>query len=308
MTIDGKDIRTMWDMILLKDSFNSLLQYPKRKAVRYTNYAEVDGIHPDLRKFETESRQVSLVFMIKHASEAEFYDKYEDFFNTINDSGYHTFDPDNGLIYKLRYDKTQSFKPIGLCNAGEGSTSFTISFMEDATAIDGQIGAPSGGIPLKGWYSIDGVDFGDFGVHPDGEIGEILKYPDAKEPFTDGEDYDLSVRRLKHKEVKISAWMRADSKAEFMQNYQAFYNAFAKPGRLSFYMKEINATTYCYYMECTAFNVRWGDKPGAFFSITLCIPVVTWMEGVTSFLTVLKDPVLGLLANEQGKVITFNKK
>lgn len=307
MTIDGKDIGTMWDMVLLKDSFSSLLRYPRRKAVRYTSYAEVDGIHPDLRKFETEPRQVSLTFMIRHTSEAEFYNKYEDFFKTINDSGYHAFDLDNGLVYKLRYDKTQSFKPMGLYNTGESATSFIINFIEDETAIDSHIGTPSGGIPLKGWYSINGVDFGDFGVHPDGEVGEVLKYPDAKEPFTDGEEYNLSIRRLRHKEVTIPVWMHADSKAEFMQNYQAFYNAFATSGKLSLYIKEINATTFCYYMECSAFKVHWGDKPGAFFSITLCIPVVTWIEGVTSFLTVLKDPVLGLLANEQGKVITFNK-
>jgi hypothetical protein len=277
MTIDGKDTQAMWNMALLKGSFSSLFKYPKRKAVRFTNFAEVDGITPDLRKFETESRQVSLIFMIKHSSESDFYAKYNDFFETVNGSGYHLFNLENGLIHKFRYNKTQLFKPVKLFNAGGGATSFTMEFLEDETAIGNSVITPYGGIPLKGWYRVDGVDFGDFGVHPDGKIGEALRYPDAKDSFTDGRVYDLSVRRLKHKEVTIPLWIHADSKSEFVNNYQAFYNAFSRPGKQSLYIREIKETTYCYYMECTAFKILWGKRPGARFSLKLCIPVATWL-------------------------------
>jgi hypothetical protein len=54
--IDGKDIGSLWGMGLLMGSFDGLFMYPKRKAVRFTDFAEVDGIRPDLRRFETESR------------------------------------------------------------------------------------------------------------------------------------------------------------------------------------------------------------------------------------------------------------
>ncbi len=265
-------------MALLKDSFSSLFKYPKRKSINYTNYAETDGITADLRKFETESRQVTLIFMIKHSSENDFYNKYEDFFETINDAGYHTFNLENGLIYKFRYDKTQSFTPVRLFNVSDGATSFTINFIEDEIAIDRGITTPSGGIPLKDWYKINGIDFGDFGVHPDGKIGEVLKYPDAKDSFTDERVYYLNIRRLKHKEVIIPLWIHADSKTEFIRNYQAFYNVFAEAGKLSLYIKEIGATTYCYYLDCTSYSMNWSDKPGAHFSIKLAIPIVTWLS------------------------------
>ena len=35
MTIDGKDLYTEWGCKLLEGSFDDLLKYPKRKAVKY---------------------------------------------------------------------------------------------------------------------------------------------------------------------------------------------------------------------------------------------------------------------------------
>ena len=40
MTIDGKDVYTEWGCKLLEGSFDDLLKYPKRKAVKYNNWAE----------------------------------------------------------------------------------------------------------------------------------------------------------------------------------------------------------------------------------------------------------------------------
>jgi hypothetical protein len=216
--------------------------------------------------------------MMRYSSQDDFYARYTDFYETvIGGGGYHTFDFGTGMLYRLRYDATQSFKPGRLLGGGSGYTSFTVGFREDEPAIDASVRAPYGGTPLKGWFGVDGVDFGDFGVHPDERIGEVLRYPDAKDAFTDGRVYDLSVRRLKHKEVIIPLWMYADSKAEFVNNYQAFYNAFSKPGMQSLFVREIDATVYCYYMECTAFKVRWGKRPGARLGLKLCIPVATWL-------------------------------
>ena len=52
MTIDGKDLYTEWGCKLLEGSFDDLLKYPKRKAVKYNNWAEADGIDPDLSVVE----------------------------------------------------------------------------------------------------------------------------------------------------------------------------------------------------------------------------------------------------------------
>lgn len=293
-------------MAVIKGSFDSLFKYPKRKTINYTNYAERDGITPDVRKFETESRQISLNFLMKHNSEAEFRSRYNDFFQTVNDVEYRKFDLETGLIHTLRYDKTQKFQPIQLFNYSPSGTSFTMTFIEDDLAIDPAIIVPSGGIPLIGSYIIDGRDFGEFGVHPEGEIGDVLQYPDVKNPFFDGRTYNLDVRMLKHKEVTLKFWMLADSKEEFVHNYQAFYNAFSKKGLQKLYIKEISGTTEVYYMDCTSFKMHWGEKPGAFFSLKLCIPVVTWESGSSSIYTVLQDEVLGLLSDENGNILILN--
>jgi hypothetical protein len=112
---------------------------------------------------------------------------------------------------------------------------------------------------------------------------------------------------LKHKEITLKFWMLADSRNEFVQNYQAFYNAFAKPDRQQLYVREIGGTTEVYYMDCPSYSVHWDKgKVGARFSIKWCIPVVTWSSGVTSIWKVLQDATLGLLADETGRVIVFN--
>ena len=60
MTIDGKDVYTEWGCKLLEGSFDDLLKYPKRKAVKYNNWAEADGIDPDLSVVEFEPKTVQV--------------------------------------------------------------------------------------------------------------------------------------------------------------------------------------------------------------------------------------------------------
>ena len=304
-TIDGKNILNTWKMALLTGSYDSLFRYPKRKTVKFTNYAEVDGINPLLSKFETEPRKVSLNFMIRHNSEVDARNTLFDFFEEMNAVKYRTMNLENGLIHVLRYNDTQNWRSIRLFDV-DGGSKFSMNFIEDVPAIDSNITSPVGGIRLKGMYAVNGVDFGDFGIHPDGEIGEVLKYPDAKEPFFDGRTYDLQTRMLKHKEIALKFWINSDSKQEFIHNYQAFWNAFAKPGRQQLYIREAGGTTEVYYVECTAYKVQWTDRPIATFSIKLCIPVVTWSSGVTSIYTVLEDPTYGFLADESGNVLILN--
>ncbi len=306
MTIDGKNLLSTWGITLLDGSFGNLFKYPKRKTVQYSNYAERDGITPDLRKIEYEPKNVTLDFMMKHSSVDEFWDKYSRFFTEMTTVGYRSMDLENGLIHTLRYDKTSRYESPRLFNAGPSATSFALNFIEDKNAIP-QIESPTGGINLRGSYEINGMDFGLFGVHPDGEIGEMLKYPNIKTPFTNGREYDLETRRLMHKEITIPLWMVAESKDEFITNYSAFFQQFNKPGKQSLYINEIGGVTYAYYTDCPSYTISWGGRIGAKFSISFVVPVVTWLDGTTTILTVLQDPDLGILSNEEGKILTLNR-
>ncbi|MDR1402656.1 MAG: hypothetical protein LBJ60_02995 [Tannerellaceae bacterium] len=277
-TINGQDITATWQMILLKDSLGSLLKYPKRKNVNYTNFAENNGINPDLRKFETESKQVTLKFFMKADSEPEFRTKYNSFFAVINSTDYLILDFGLGITHKVRYDKTTSYSaPKILYKNTDKTGEFTMNFIEDENPVNKSVISPSGGIPLKGVYKINGVDFGDFGIHPDGNTGEALKYADVKEPFDDGREKYLGVRNLKHKETSIPLWFIADTKAQFINNYQAFWNSFAKTGLQLLYVKEIDREIDVYYTNCNNYSVSFGQKYCARFSLSFVIPKVTWL-------------------------------
>jgi hypothetical protein len=307
MIIDGKDILSAWGIALLDGSYGSFLKYPKRKSVEYSDYAEQDGIIPDLRKVELEAKSISLNFVMKHSTMSEFWERYQAFFTDMTATGYRTIVPDYGLAYTVRYDNSAKYESPRLFNEGPGLTSFTLSFVEDIHSIP-LIEYPTGGINLRGLYEINGIDFGLFGIHPDGETGNMLKYPGSKPPFTNGQVYDLGTRRLKHKEITIPLWIAADSKEEFIHNYAAFFRQWNKPGKQALYSRELGGVTYAYYTDCPSYTVNWGNRVRAKFGISVVMPVVTWLNaGDTQVITVLEEIDSGLLANEQNNIITFNR-
>lgn len=59
MTIDRKNINE-WGCTLLEGSFDDLLKYPKRKAVTTRDWAESNGIVPDLSEVERKGVRASL--------------------------------------------------------------------------------------------------------------------------------------------------------------------------------------------------------------------------------------------------------
>lgn len=311
MTIDGKDIFQTYDVQLSSGTYSSLLKYPKRTTVAYKNYADRDGIIPDLRKIDFEPSKRMLNFLVKHNSEDEFRFKYQQFFDTMNAPGYREMNLGNGLIHLLRYDQSQKFD-VYTSISRSGATILSMQFIEDKHAIPGDITMPTGNpVNPRGIYEIGGIDFCYFGVTQNGRIGDILKYPEIKEAFYDYKEraYFTGIKTLKHKQVTIPLLMRAESKAQFIHNYIAFFNQFNRTGKLRLYLNEIGGTTEVYYVDCPTFNVHWNESYAvwATFSITLVIPVVTWLDGQSVILTVLDDVGYGLLADEEGRVIVFMK-
>jgi hypothetical protein len=71
--------------------------------------------------------------------------------------------------------------------------------------------------------------------------------------------------------------MFADTQADFVHNYQAFWNSISKIGYLSLYGRAISGTVDVYYMDCTAFNVLWKDRVAAEIGLKICIPAVDWV-------------------------------
>ena len=103
MTIDGKDVYTEWGCKLLEGSFDDLLKYPKRKAVKYNNWAEADGIDPDLSVVEFEPKTVKLKFLMKAETLEQFWSGYRKFVADLSAPGYREFNLIAGMTNRLRF-------------------------------------------------------------------------------------------------------------------------------------------------------------------------------------------------------------
>ena len=308
MTIDGKNIYAEYGCTLLEGSFDDLLKYPKRKAVTYRNWAESDGIDPDLSVVEFESRTVRLSFLMEAIGEAEFWRLYRKLNADISAPGYRVFDLIPGMTNRLRLNTGVGYElPIPL-NEAKNLSSFDLSFIEDNHSMI-SVPNPLGGISLRGQYTVNGIDFGEFGIGCDDGLDDILGTPSMKDPFSDGKTVDLSTIKVKHKEFKLSLWMMANSAEEFLYNYRAFFTQLTGAGNQELYIKAIDSIVQVYYSDCPSYKVEiWQDNSiMTRFTISLVAPVVSWIDagGDTRF-RVLRDKDLGFLADEQSRIIVFN--
>jgi len=247
-------------------------------------------------------------FLLDAYGPDQFWRSYRQIMNDLSAPGYREFDVIPGMTHRLRLNVNSLYnKPVPF-NEGHNVSSFTLDFVEDALSFQ-SILYPVNGISLRGQYAINGIDFGEFGIGSDDEQDDLLKYPALKDPFTDGRTVDLTIIKTRHKTVKLSLWMLAGGVDELVNNYQAFFNQLTGPGTQELYINTLEGSTQVYYTDCTGFTVeKWSkDNIAARFSISLVLPVVSWIDaGGDVRYRVLKDPDHGLLADEQGRIIVFN--
>lgn len=308
MTIDGKNIYNEYGCTLLEGSFDSLLKYPKRTTVKYNNWAEADGIDPDLSDVRFESRTIQLTFLLEADNQEDFWFRYRKLIADLSFPGYRTFDVIPGIAHRLRFKANPTYQMPVPFNVGHTLSSFSLDFVEDDLPFQ-MVSVPTNGISLRGQYAINGIDFGAFGIGADNEEDELLKYPAVKEPFTDGQTVDLSTIKLQHKTFTLSLWMHAASVGEFINNYQAFFHQFSAPGMQELYIKSLGGIIQAYYADCLSFSVEiWQvNQVAVRFAISLVAPVVSWVDaGGDTRYRVLKDKDLGVLADEEGRIIVFN--
>lgn len=244
---------------------------------------------------------------MESSGEGDFWRRYNRLASDLSAAGYREMNLIEGLSHRLRLNAGASYTlPIPL-NEGKNYSSFDLTFIEDTFTLVSA--SPIGGISLQGQLAINGIDFGRFGIGCDDELNDILKTPALKEPFSDGRNVDLSTVRAQHKTIKLSLWMIGSSIGEFLNNYHAFFHQLSGVGTQGLYINMLGATVQFYYADCPSYSVEiWQENQVAVrFSLSIVVPVVTWVDtgGVRRY-RVLKDKELGILADEQGRIITFN--
>lgn len=308
MTIDGKDIYTEWGCTLLRGSFDDLLRYPSRKAVKFVDWAEADGIDPDLSVVELEPRTFRLSFLMESDGIPGFWRRYRKLMADLSAPGHRVLVPFPGMTSRARLDTGASYElPVPL-NEGGNLSSFDIDLVEDVSSIAG-VSRPYGGIGPRGQMAINGIDLGEFGIGCDGYLDDLLEAPGMKPPFTDGRSVDLSSVRVRHKELRLSLWMMAGGVNEFVNNYRAFFTQLSGTGNQELYINTIDGVVQVYYSGCPDYGVEVWDtgRVATRFTVTLVAPVVSWVDmGGDTRYRVLRDNDLGVLADENGKLIIFN--
>lgn len=107
-------------------------------------------------------------------------------------------------------------------------------------------------------YTIDGVDFKDFGVHVSASNG-VLNRPKLKKPESrswdnyHGNSLDLDGKYYDEREITLSCFIYAKSKMEFIANVAEFERLFDKPGlnRLVIDVHPIKPLIYNVYCKDT---------------------------------------------------------
>ena len=110
---------TEWGCTILEGSFDTLLKYPKRKAVKYNNWAEADGIDPDLSVVEFEQKTVKLSFLMEADTVEQFWLRYRKFITDLSAPLYREFDLIPGITTRYRFSAGSSYEqPVLLTSGG----------------------------------------------------------------------------------------------------------------------------------------------------------------------------------------------
>lgn len=305
MTIDGRHI-SEWGLRVADGTLSEWFKLPKRKTVVYNNWAESDGIEPDLSIVEWEETSFKLSFILVGSTPAEYMTRFRAFIAFLSDKGSREVSY-MGITRTLRYDQGNSYDGTPLFEMRKAFSLISLTMKEDEPSIIEA--TPTGTMNLRGQYAINGIDLSEFGLGGEQQDEELWKYPGMKTPFSDGKSYDLSTVTTKHKEIKLSLWWICDSVESFLRNRMALLWQLSRPGTLSLYADSIGGYTSAYYTGCNSFSADLysGGRIAATLSISFTVPVVEWIDaGGTIRYRVLMDNELGLIADENGKVIVFN--
>jgi hypothetical protein len=293
--IDGKDTYSLYGVIVADGGYNDLVAYPPLKSVESNDWAEEDGIEPDLSSPILDTRELNIKFAATGNAP-----RFGAFVELLSDRAYHTFNfQEIGKTYRLRLVSQSNLSLAPDSPLSLGIQIFTLSFADDFPFEGYTYQSPVSSINQQTGYEIDERDLSEYGVAIlKGSEEEILKSPAVKKNLLqnvksqNGAIYDSEFVVFKTKEVKLNCLMQANTLEEFWRNYHALLYDLTCPEERELYVDATGYTYPCYYKSCsvTGFSPRL-RKIWFQFSLTLVF---------TSFRIEAEEY---LLAAESGEVI-----
>lgn len=278
--IDNNDAYTTYGVWVV-GGLESLIQWPKLKAVDENNWQESDGVEADLAAPVLDGRELTLKLAMAECTVG----RYTTFINFLKSSVYHLFDFQSlGLAYSLRLVSYPSFDML------QGLATFEIRFSEDNPMAAYTYQAPSSTVASSDEYEIDGTQLTYYGVRVlKGSLDDIRRQGAIKEAlkraskYTAGVSYDGSAtNRYKSRDVKLKCLMRAATLGELWECWDALLYNLIQPGERVLYCKHMDNTPSgtivlprpgeykCYYKSCSVTKFYPTDKIWLEFTLTLC--------------------------------------
>lgn len=280
--IDGADVYLEYGAFVV-GSLKDLVAFPPMKAVRSNDWADEDGIDPDLSEtgYRVDVRSLSFQF--------GFHGRNKDvdgFVALLSDGVYHTFyfkpfcSPDSALRPRLRLVSNPKMSDAAM-EAGRLGT-LTLKFTEDNYAYEGAVyDLPAGGMAPADGYVFNGRPLSDYGVAVlKGSLDAVRKLPDTKQNLlvkrstADGAVYDTGGDvYFKSKDVKLTCLLRANDAAAFWARHQTLFRSLTVPGGHTLAVTALGDTYPCYYKNCTVseFYTEIGGVVWMKFSLTFTL-------------------------------------
>lgn len=262
--IDNDDLFLKYGLYITEGGYDSLLAFPPLKKIDTNDWQEEDGIEADLSTPTLDSREVTIPMTAGNGNDIA------GFFAAISDGAYHVFNfAEIGQTYTLRLVLEVRRETVG------STITTALTFCDDFPLKDYTYQAPTdAGLP-DGDYSLNGVNFADYGITAlQGTSDEFKKTPQTKQNLTinlnnaSGVYYDPELVTYKAKDIALKLLMAANSVEVFWQNYKAFLYDITRAGiRLITKQSEIFP---CFYTSTTGSRVSiYGNKTVAELAVKM---------------------------------------
>lgn len=255
--IDGKEARETYGASLLEGSYAELLCPPPLKKVESNDWAEYDGIEPDLSSPVLDSREVKLPVYIRGGESAAnafikalSFDPQPGEVSTLT-SAYHLFNvPDLGRTWKLRLKSVDvdEYWP-------GGNLSLSLTLVDDFPLDGYEYLEPQSDLKPDESCMIGGRPFSDYGIKlTEGGIKEALLLRDVKEAMlrdisvVTGAIYDSKKAvRYKDRTIELPCLMTAPTVALWHRNMDALLYDLTRPGLKVLKIKGVQEQWDVYY-------------------------------------------------------------
>lgn len=246
--IDGADAYTSYGISLSDVAYDDLVCFPKLKPIAFNDWHERNGIEPDLSAPIIEAKDVTIPFYVRDVQSG-----YKSFIDALTDGAYHSFN-----FAKIGLTKELRLKSCGEINSVQGLGSFQLTFSDDLPMSGYSYNEPSSKLEPFGDYSLDGVDFANYGVRMlKGTLDSITQMPDSKENLLrdisvrPGTIYDGKNVTFKSRTAQLRCLMRASSFSEFWNNRNALVYDLTKKGERTLGVAHIGKEIPCFYKDCS---------------------------------------------------------